>query len=50
MHRPYSPLSQRMIFYQNGGHGFGLGNPDRTSNKWFDTFIYWLEVNGFLKS
>lgn len=35
--------------YQNGGHGFGLGNPDRTSNRWFDTFIYWLEVNKFLK-
>ncbi|WP_345785721.1 alpha/beta hydrolase [Pelagicoccus sp. SDUM812002] len=36
--------------YQNGGHGFGLGNPDRTSNKWFDSFIYWLEVNDFLES
>lgn len=36
--------------YQNGGHGFGLGNPDRTSNKWFDAFMYWLDVNGFLKS
>jgi acetyl esterase/lipase len=35
--------------YQNGGHGFGLGNPDRTSNKWFDSFIYWLEVNKFIK-
>ncbi|HEY0892984.1 MAG TPA: alpha/beta hydrolase [Cellvibrio sp.] len=35
--------------YQNGGHGFGLGNPERTSNKWFDSFMYWLEVNGFLK-
>ena len=34
--------------YQNGGHGFGLGNPDRTSNGWFKAFIYWLEVNGFL--
>jgi len=34
--------------YQNGGHGFGLGNPNRTSNRWFDTFIYWLNVNGFL--
>lgn len=34
--------------YQNGGHGFGLGNPDRTSNRWFDAFIYWLEVNKFL--
>lgn len=35
--------------YQNGGHGFGLGNPDRTSNRWFDSFMYWLEVNSFLK-
>ena len=34
--------------YQNGGHGFGLGNPNRTSNKWFDSFIHWLNVNGFL--
>jgi acetyl esterase/lipase len=36
--------------YQNGGHGFGLGNPNRTSNRWFDAFIYWLDVNGFLKA
>jgi acetyl esterase/lipase len=36
--------------YQNGGHGFGLGNPNRTSNRWFDSFMYWLEVNGFLKA
>lgn len=35
--------------YQNGGHGFGLGNPDRTSNIWFDAFIHWLDVNGFLE-
>jgi len=34
--------------YQNGGHGFGLGNPNRTSNKWFDSFIYWLEINKFI--
>ena len=36
--------------YQNGGHGFGLGNPNRTSNRWFDAFIYWLEINRFLKA
>ncbi|WP_223808941.1 alpha/beta hydrolase [Rufibacter hautae] len=35
--------------YQNGGHGFGLGNPDRTSNRWFDAFLHWLDVNKFLK-
>ncbi len=34
--------------YQNGGHGFGLGNPSRTSNKWFDAFMHWLDVNKFL--
>lgn len=36
--------------YQNGGHGFGLGNPDRTSNRWFDAFMHWLEVNRFLRA
>ncbi|MHA4843988.1 alpha/beta hydrolase [Flavitalea antarctica] len=36
--------------YQNGGHGFGLGNPNRTSNRWFDAFMHWLEVNRFLKA
>lgn len=34
--------------YQNGGHGFGLGNPDRTSNRWFEAFMHWLDVNDFL--
>jgi acetyl esterase/lipase len=35
--------------YQNGGHGFGLGNPNRTSNRWFDQYVHWLDVNGFLR-
>lgn len=35
--------------YQNGGHGFGLGNPNRTSNMWFDSFTHWLDVNNFNK-
>lgn len=35
--------------YQNGGHGFGLGNPGKTSTGWFPQFMLWLEVNGFLK-
>ena len=34
--------------YQNGGHGFGLGYPNRTSNGWFPVFMNWLDVNGFL--
>ncbi|MBK8636114.1 MAG: alpha/beta hydrolase [Saprospiraceae bacterium] len=36
--------------YQNGGHGFGLGNPNRTSNRWFDAFVHWMDVNNFLKA
>ncbi len=36
--------------YQNGGHGFGLGYPDRTSNGWFPVFMHWLEVNDFLEN
>ena len=36
--------------YQDGGHGFGLGNPNRTSNKWFDQFVHWLDVNDFLSA
>lgn len=35
--------------YQNGGHGFGLGNPGKSSTGWFPQFMLWLEVNGFLK-
>jgi acetyl esterase/lipase len=33
--------------YQNGGHGFGLGNPNRTSNSWFNSFTHWLIINQF---
>jgi acetyl esterase/lipase len=36
--------------YQNGGHGFGLGNPPKTSTGWFPQFMLWLESNGFLKA
>jgi acetyl esterase/lipase len=35
--------------YQNGGHGFGMGYPDRTTYWWFEVFTHWLDVNGFLK-
>lgn len=35
--------------YQNGGHGFGLGYPNRTANRWFEVFLHWLDVNSFLK-
>jgi acetyl esterase/lipase len=36
--------------YQNGGHGFGMGYPGRTTYWWFEPFTHWLDINGFLKS
>lgn len=36
--------------YQNGGHGFGMGYPDRTTYWWFEPFTHWLDINGFLKA
>ncbi len=36
--------------YQNGGHGFGLGNPGKTSTGWFPQFMLWLEMNGMLNA
>lgn len=35
--------------YQDGGHGFGLGNPGKTSLGWFDVFMRWVDLNGFLQ-
>jgi acetyl esterase/lipase len=35
--------------YQGGGHGFGLGKRGTTSTGWFDSFVRWLDVEGFLK-
>lgn len=36
--------------YQNGGHGFGLGNPGKTSLGWIEVFTRWLDLNGFLQA
>ena len=36
--------------YQNGGHGFGLGNPPKSSTGWFPQFMLWLDTNGMLKA
>lgn len=35
-------------FYQNGGHGFGLGRAGSTTVDWMAQFHRWLGVNGFL--
>ncbi len=35
--------------FQNGGHGFGLGEAGTTSSDWMEGFRRWLGVNGFLR-
>jgi acetyl esterase/lipase len=34
--------------YQGGGHGFGLGKKGTTSTGWFEDFMRWLDVGGFM--
>jgi acetyl esterase/lipase len=35
--------------YQNGGHGFGLGQPGMTTSYMLDQFVAWMDMSGFLK-
>ena len=35
--------------FQTGGHGFGVGRVDDTTNTWMDTFKVWLRQNGFCR-
>lgn len=34
-------------FYERGGHGFGKGT---TGDKWFDEFLWWLQMRGLVKA
>jgi dienelactone hydrolase len=34
-------------YYERGGHGFGKGT---TGDKWFDEFVWWLQMRGYLKA
>jgi len=33
--------------FQSGGHGFGVGRTDNTTNTWMEVFGVWLKQNGF---
>jgi acetyl esterase/lipase len=33
-------------FYERGGHGFAKGT---TGDKWFDEFVWWLQMRGYLE-
>jgi acetyl esterase/lipase len=36
-------------YYEQGGHGFGMYPKETTSTGWFDAYIKWLGMHGYLK-
>lgn len=36
-------------YYEQGGHGFGMYPKETTSTGWFDAFVRWLGMHGYLK-
>lgn len=36
-------------FYEQGGHGFGMYQKATTSTGWFNAFVLWLGMHGYLK-
>lgn len=37
-------------YYEQGGHGFGMYPKETTSTGWFDAFVRWLGMHGYLKA
>lgn len=35
--------------YEQGGHGFGMYPKETTSTGWFDAFVRWMSMHGYLK-
>ncbi len=35
--------------YEQGGHGFGMYKKETTSTGWFDAYVRWLGMHGYLK-
>jgi len=36
-------------YYEQGGHGFGMYKKETTSTGWFDAYVKWLGMHGYLK-
>jgi acetyl esterase/lipase len=36
-------------FFEQGGHGFGMYDKTTTSTGWFDNFVRWLDMHGYLE-
>lgn len=37
------------LLFEQGGHGFGMYDKETTSTGWFDSYVRWLGMHGFLK-
>ncbi len=35
--------------YEQGGHGFGMYQKETTSTGWFEAFVRWLDMHGYLE-
>ncbi len=35
-------------YYEQGGHGFGMYKKSTTSTGWFDAYVRWLDMHGYL--
>lgn len=36
-------------YYEQGGHGFGMYPKETTSTGWFDAFVKWIGMHGYLR-
>lgn len=36
-------------FFEQGGHGFGMYDKTTTSTGWFDNYVRWLDMHGYLE-
>ena len=37
-------------YYEQGGHGFGMYPKETTSTGWFDAFVAWMKMHGWLEA
>lgn len=46
-HKAHRPVE--FHYYEQGGHGFGMYPKETTSTGWFDAYVRWLGMHGYLK-
>ena len=46
-HKAKRPVE--LHYFENGGHGFGMYNKETTSTGWFDAYVKWLGMHGYLR-